>query len=266
MSKTTVFETKSFRGKTSIEMESHVIHYHHPIHQHSYYELEYVRRGTGNVVINNISTPFTTGALWFCDTTDFHEIHVNGEAEIINICFKADIIDSEILTDLAYGTVISFYDKPLIETIFAEYRNQLPKSERYIKKLINCVLIDILRTYREKEDHHFFRMFSPPIRLALHYIQGHFSDDISLDDVAAISGFSPNHFSTCFHNEVKQPFKSYLINMRLETSAKFLASTENSVVEICYLSGFNDYANFSRAFKKKYGMSPAQYRSQNKSE
>jgi len=58
-------------------------------------------------------------------------------------------------------------------------------------------------------------------------------------------------------------FKEYLTSLRLDYAAKLLIISDFSSTEICYTSGFNDFSSFSRAFKKKFFISPSEYRSKN---
>lgn len=53
---------------------------------------------------------------------------------------------------------------------------------------------------------------------------------------------------------------SYLTNIRMEQAKKLLVTTAASVVEISERSGYGDYRVFTKAFKKKEGMTPSQYR------
>ena len=48
--------------------------------------------------------------------------------------------------------------------------------------------------------------------------------------------------------------------MRLNYATRLLVSTNQSVTDICYISGFTNFANFSRSFKYRFGISPLQYR------
>ena len=55
-------------------------------------------------------------------------------------------------------------------------------------------------------------------------------------------------------------FTAYLVNYRLEIAAKQLKETSLNIIDISTNCGFNNHSYFTRAFKKKYGMSPLKYR------
>ena len=55
-------------------------------------------------------------------------------------------------------------------------------------------------------------------------------------------------------------FKKYVDNLRFEYALKLLTNTESNIYEVCKQSGFNNYENFIRRYKKKYGISPLEYK------
>ena len=99
-----------------------------------------------------------------------------------------------------------------------------------------------------------------PIKKAFRYIYTNFKTPLTLEDVSKHVGLTPNYFSALFHKEFGVPFKQYLIDMRLNYATRLLVSTNQSITDICYISGFSNFANFSRSFKYRFGISPVQYR------
>ena len=93
------------------------------------------------------------------------------------------------------------------------------------------------------------------------YIAGHFSDpNLSLNEVAAQVGFSPNHFSAVFGAETGENFRDYLTRSRLEHAKKLLANSKLKCSEVGYQCGYNDSHYFSLIFRRAFGMPPQQYR------
>ena len=96
------------------------------------------------------------------------------------------------------------------------------------------------------------------VQYALLYIHNHFIENISLEEVAKIANYSPNYFSDIFDCT----FKQYVINLRLSLAESLLKHTQLSIAQICERSGFHDLSNFMPAFKKRYGVTPKEYRVQ----
>jgi two-component system response regulator YesN len=102
------------------------------------------------------------------------------------------------------------------------------------------------------------------INEAIIYINNHFTEVITLQDVADLVKLSKNYFSELFKRETGLNFIDYIIQQRVKRAKKLLQTTRLNVYEIAEKSGFNDVKYFSKLFKKLVGMSPKQYQCMNK--
>lgn len=100
---------------------------------------------------------------------------------------------------------------------------------------------------------------SSPILDVLHYINGHFQEDISLFELSKLFGMSESSISHEFKRYVNRSIYDYILAKRI-LKAKELLFSKQSLSEISSLCGFNDYSNFLRVFEKRTGMSPKAYR------
>lgn len=101
---------------------------------------------------------------------------------------------------------------------------------------------------------------SRPIRAAKKYVQEHFQESITLEDVSAKVGFSPSYFSVLFKKETGEGFSKYLTNVRMERAKELLQETDYPVAEVCREVGYSDAKHFVQTFRKATGLNPAQYR------
>ncbi|WP_026518131.1 response regulator [Butyrivibrio sp. MC2021] len=93
------------------------------------------------------------------------------------------------------------------------------------------------------------------------YIEEHYcEDELSLNQLAAVVNFSPNHLSAVFRQETGQPFIKYLTDFRMEKAKELLLSTSKKSNEIGLLVGYKDPHYFSFLFKKTQGVTTTQYR------
>jgi two-component system response regulator YesN len=99
-----------------------------------------------------------------------------------------------------------------------------------------------------------------PIRVAKQYMNRHFGEQISLDDICGATGFSASYFSTMFKKETGEGVLKYLTRVRIEKSKSLLQDTALSVEEICNQVGYSDLKHFTITFKKATSLNPAQYR------
>ena len=84
--------------------------------------------------------------------------------------------------------------------------------------------------------------------------------DISLDSVSAILNLNSAYFSTLFKRTFGVNFLDYLTELRMEAAKNLLADPLRSTAEVAGMVGYESANYFTRAFKKKVGMTPTDYR------
>ncbi len=93
------------------------------------------------------------------------------------------------------------------------------------------------------------------------YISAHWSDpSLSRETVAQFFNRHPNHVSRFFHEHTKQNFRSYVNEIRLKRSLPFLRDLRYNVTDVASLCGFTDLQYFIRCFRKRFGLTPGEYR------
>lgn len=97
------------------------------------------------------------------------------------------------------------------------------------------------------------------LKPALEYIEQHYSQHISLETLAALTGFSPKYFCRYFRGIVHRSPIDYLNYYRVERAAGFLAGDMN-VAEVAALCGYADSSAFIKQFRKYKGTTPKQYK------
>lgn len=95
---------------------------------------------------------------------------------------------------------------------------------------------------------------------AITIINEHFTEDISLDEIAEALKVNPSYFSRLFSQETKVTFSNYLIHKRIEYAKELIISTNDKLYVISEKSGFNSAVHFNNTFKKVTGLTPNQFR------
>ncbi|KFM95403.1 response regulator [Paenibacillus macerans] len=96
---------------------------------------------------------------------------------------------------------------------------------------------------------------------AKEYILANYGDhDLSIAKVCRHLHISAGYFSNIFKKETKTTFVSYLLGVRMEAAQRLLAATDLKAFEIAERVGFSDPNYFSFCFRKKFGISPKEYR------
>lgn len=98
------------------------------------------------------------------------------------------------------------------------------------------------------------------IKLIVKYVEAHFADPITIEDMAALSGYSASHFMKFFRQVMGCSFISWLDRYRLAMAARMLKVTTDSILTVSSSAGYSNLSYFNRSFKARYGMTPGQYR------
>lgn len=101
-------------------------------------------------------------------------------------------------------------------------------------------------------------ILSPKITPVLQYIDSHLTSNLSLDLLSKELSMDKYYLSHLFKKHTGSTLYQYILTKRIAL-AKQLLQEGNNVTDTCLMSGFNDYSNFIRTFKKATGMSPGNF-------
>lgn len=237
-----------------------------PTHWHDFNEIEFIIEGSGKYVIDGKKYDIEKNMLFFMTPINFHNVSIdkNG-ADIVNIMFSEDLCNSNTLlklTSIVKDNAVRFSEKDaifirsLFDELIAAVKNE---NSSYYRSLIDTLLNKIISCSTN---------ISIPeltyVQSAMLFIRNNFRSPITLSDTAKHIGISPTYLSTIFPKEAGISFKNYLNTIRFDYAKKLLIYSNASVSQLCYESGFDDYANFIRGFRLRFGMPPGKYRKQAK--
>lgn len=94
----------------------------------------------------------------------------------------------------------------------------------------------------------------------LGYIEEHYGEELDISQAAGMCFYSQSHFMKYFKQYTGQSFVNYLNDYRLSRAGGFLRTTGDTVTEIAGRCGFDNLSYFNRLFRRKYGMTPKEYR------
>lgn len=100
---------------------------------------------------------------------------------------------------------------------------------------------------------------SQMIKPALDYLTDNLTQNITLDELSTLTGFSTYHFLRVFRDTVGLPPHAYQTQLRINRAKKLLAGGKD-IVQVAYDTGFSDQSHFSNKFKRLVGATPRQYK------
>lgn len=101
-----------------------------------------------------------------------------------------------------------------------------------------------------------------PIGKALWFIESHFVQDLTLDDIASVAGVSRYHLSRSFGYATGYSISRYVRGRRLTEAARLLADGAPDILAVALDVGYGSHEAFSRAFRDQFGLTPEMVRAQ----
>lgn len=248
-------------------------------HWHSYFEITYVQEGRGNYFVNGQDYLMEPGDIIIFNNVEAHGWKLMGEdMKLLVMIFspefvaeKLSVFDSEYLKPfvergsnfknrIGSEEPVSHEIRKGIREIYAEWKQQKEGYPLMIKANILRILTMLIRTYQDesKSEEMLKEKKNAMKRLeqAISYIDSHYSEKITLDEVAAAAYMSSNYFSSYFRKVTGISFSEYVTRIRISRARELLRDTDKSVTEIAMECGFHNISNFYRLYKKHVGKPP----------
>jgi AraC-like DNA-binding protein/mannose-6-phosphate isomerase-like protein (cupin superfamily) len=257
-------------------------------HRHEFVQIVFVSKGRLKHVINNNSFDVVRGDIFVIPPYIPHYIdNAYGENfEIIEFEFIPEFINEKFSSLFNGNSFIDFaYLEPFLvveqeltprlhltgaieletEKIFAEIIDEYEKKEAdfelIIKALAMKLLILVGREFKKNmngsESQEIYDKHRDALKNAICYVDTHFCEDISLDEVSKVAMFSPSYFRYLFKQMTNKTFTEYLNEKRVNKAVSLLiAKHDRQILDICYEVGYNNVNYFNRIFKQTTGVSP----------
>ncbi|WP_295736473.1 AraC family transcriptional regulator [uncultured Oscillibacter sp.] len=102
------------------------------------------------------------------------------------------------------------------------------------------------------------------IQEAVTFMEHNYQRELTVEEIADVCKLNRSYFSKLFRDTMGCPPQEFLIRLRLARAAELMRTTKSSIGVIAAACGYPNQLHFSRAFKKRYGVSPREWRGQNK--
>jgi len=151
----------------------------------------------------------------------------------------------------------------LLNLIMDELSHQEPGFQLSVERLAEVLLMQVLRVHyqtQERPEGFFAGLRDSRLNRAITRIHSDYSGPLTLTDLADSAAMSRTAFAQRFSSVVRMTPIDYLQHWRMVVAQDLLASTEQSVSEIAEQVGYGSDIAFSRAYKRRFGVSPSSRR------
>jgi len=151
----------------------------------------------------------------------------------------------------------SFMESTMRRILTLLQKKDLP-SEALCSNLIHSIVTELM--IRNNSENKALPYMPDYMKELMKYLDQHYTEDISLDQLAALYGFSKFYLSKEFKKYVGITYCEYLITLRLNQAKELLKYSDLSIYEITYQCGMNHVSHFINLFKAREEMTPLQFR------
>lgn len=243
-------------------------------HWHQCVEILSVSQGVGIALMEHQQYTVKPGRIFIFPPGKLHKVFVEQNARNIyhrtTLHFNAPQIE-QYLRDFprqqmllrqlcARGEKARVFDvgdvQPVIETLLSRFEEQI-KSQTFSISDSAFLVMQLISLLPHQAQATGQNTFSVSI---IRWIETHFHQRCSLEDIASEMGCSRGHASRRFHEETGGTIQEYLMMRRIRQACELLLHTNGSVRDIAAQVGFSEYAWFITSFRKNMGKTPLQYR------
>lgn len=240
-------------------------------HWHATFELYFFTEGSGTHVINGKSIPFTTGSIFLISPNDIHNVDI--DEGVYTTALKVNVSNAfyyyyfnpnchfEKFPVSANLLGAEFEKAEVLTAMLLECRemDDSPAKDELCLNILEQFFILIMRNSKQPapED------TNDKLKDALSFIHKNFHNQIKVADIAKEVSYSSNYLSSQFSKKFGISIRDYLQDLRLFYAKDLIRYSNFTISEICYRSGFQSVAYFSKVFKNRFLQSPNSFRNIN---
>ena len=244
-------------------------------HKHEEVELILIKEGHGTAMIGDYIGEFKTGDLFFIAGNlphwfKKHHHKLIGCSMVLH--FKIDIFGKEFLQLPELLTVQNLLAKNDGIQVTGKLKKELTSDICAIETLKGLARITLLLQCLQKISltNQYITLtqnftssnanIDPAIEKIIDFSFKRYLTPITLQQVAEVASMSIPTFCRFFKKNIKKTYFDFIQDLRISHACKLLTNTNNPIMEICYESGYNSWAHFSKQFKNAKTITPSQYR------
>lgn len=242
--------------------------YKRTMHWHRSVEIFLVLEGHLVFRINNTSVPLHAPDFVIVNPNEIHSIDAPEPNTTIVLQIPMECLSGYVQEDnYAVFSKQSEEDNlklvQLISRIFKTYQAKEFAYELKVQSLfLELLYLLVTRFMNMEKDQTVIRQKQHLDKLSAitAFMKENYNRDITLESVADHFGYSPTYLSRMFKRYADVSYKTYLLNLRTEYGLREMLNTDHSLNDVAISNGFPNSRAFAKAFSKRYGCLPSEYR------
>lgn len=228
-------------------------------HVHSHLEFDYVLEGEMTLTIDGKTYLLTENTMAVIMPYQIHSHERLENSEMFMMAFPPEYIAEyrQLLSEKSFfPCLISF--KQTIRNMICEIAGLETQDYFKNKALMYYTISEFLRCceLRQKDPFEF-----DVYRSAIVYISEHYTEEISLEHVAAYAKVTASHLSRVLNSHSGSSFSDIVNSLRIFRAKRMIEQTNKTISEIAFATGYGSIRNFNRIFQKYFGCKPTELRS-----
>lgn len=242
-----------------------------PFHYHPEIELTYMEESHGRRFVGSQVNDFSPGDLVLIGENVPHTWIDNIGGNSFVIQFKKSIIPNFLPELLSIEQLIEKAQSGILikgrtkESVVTKLNMD---NMNAFEKLINVFeILQILSLSNDLElidttfsSNSFSNSDNERFKKVYGYIIKNYQNEIDLSTISSIANLSPNAFCRYFKKITRKTLIEVVTEFRIKHACQLLTTTEKSISDVCFESGFGNLSYFNKEFKKEMGLSPLKYR------
>ena len=241
-------------------------------HNHKRIEINFVKRGSCIIQLDNESISFKRNEMMIICTDVPHafEAGTSGcalmQLEFLpnilsNFALNQKVINGNMMALEIFSSknrLIKIVDNIRINRSVERIVSEMNGKDSYFQHLVVMYYTELLvLIHRYINDSYLPINRSETLKKAIEYIQHNYTKDITIDQVAKISGVSDSYLRRLFTKHLNISPINYYNQIRINKSIELLRTTDLSIKEVCFRCGFKSPQYFSKVFKNQVGSKPS---------
>lgn len=240
-------------------------------------EIIFILKGTGRVYLSNMKTVYTVreGDIFVINSFEMQNLELEGSAAALSFSVSlrfASAVSPELLQyqidcrSFLYGEDKQEAFDTLrrdFASVFKEQYKNINQPAAYFKSKAAAVLENLSRYFLNREKPSTGYGSLETLKPAIHYIQSHYRENITLEDLAEKTFLSKTYISRSFPKYFGISFTEYVTFLRIAYAIRMLPG-KDTISNIALESGFPNVNAMILAFKRHWGITPGEYRKGNR--